>query len=261
MRQAALSVRFRTSVFVSGIVTSAAACVAMAMMISEDSTSPRLLARVAGLVYLLLIVSGGVGYYSSAALVVDGDTAATARSILDAESLWRAGLAALLVMLVCDVVVAVLFYVLFEPVNRTASLLAMAFRLVMTAVLAVNLFTRSGTPLLLRDATLDADQRQALALVALAHFDRGFNIALVFFGGCCLAIGWLISRATFMPWRAGLVLVARHDGRERRAVAQRAAGTGCSGSTLKMSLRPRAERLLNPQIDSRCRPSYTCPCT
>jgi hypothetical protein len=142
-------------------------------------------------VYLLLIVSGGVGYYSGAALIVDGDPAATARNVLGAESLWRVGFAAMLAMLVCDVVVAVLFYVLFEPTSRTVSLLAMAFRLVMTAVLAVNL-TRSGTLLLLRDGAgaLDADQRQMLALLALELFDRGFNIALVFFGGCCLAIGW-----------------------------------------------------------------------
>jgi Domain of unknown function (DUF4386) len=38
-----------------------------------------------------------------------------------------------------------------------------------------------------------------LVLLALERFDRGFNIALVFFGGCCLAIGWLIFRSTFLP--------------------------------------------------------------
>jgi hypothetical protein len=55
------------------------------MTIPQAPTSPRLLARIAGLVYMLLIVSGGVGYYSGAALIVDGDPAATARNVLGAE--------------------------------------------------------------------------------------------------------------------------------------------------------------------------------
>jgi hypothetical protein len=79
--------------------------------------------------------------------------------------LWRLGVAALLVMLAGDVAVAVIFYILFKPVNGTLALLGFAFRLVLTAILGVNMLARSAPLLLLRDvassAALGTDQMHA----------------------------------------------------------------------------------------------------
>jgi hypothetical protein len=69
------------------------------------------------------------------------------------------------VMLTCAVAVAVIFYALFKPVNRSLALLGFAFRLVMTAILGVNMLARSAPLLLLRDvassAALGTDQMHA----------------------------------------------------------------------------------------------------
>jgi hypothetical protein len=145
-----------------------------------------------------------------AALIVFGEAAATANNILASEQLWRLGFAALLVMLTCDVGVAVIFYVLLKPVNRTIALLGFAFRLVMTAILGVNMLARFAPLLLLRDGASSAafrtDQMQALALLSVKLFKQGFIVALVFFGLHCLAIGWLIFRSTFLPRILGVLL-------------------------------------------------------
>jgi hypothetical protein len=49
---------------------------------------------------------------------VPGDSAATAGNILGSESLFRVGLAGQMPTCVCDVALAMILYVLLEPVSR-----------------------------------------------------------------------------------------------------------------------------------------------
>jgi len=172
--------------------------------------SPRLQARIAGFLYLIIIVAGAFGYTSSSTLIVWNDAAATAGNILASEQLWRLSLGAMLVMLACDVAVAAIFYVLFKPVNKTLSLLGFAFRLVLVAIVGVTMLARYAPLLLLKDAASAAfgtDQMQALGLLSIRLFERGFTVALVFFGFHCLVIGWLIFRSGFLPRILGVLLV------------------------------------------------------
>ena len=172
--------------------------------------SPRWQARIAGILYLILIVVGAVGYTIHSKLFVWNDAAATARNILVSEQLWRLSFAAMLVMLACDVAVAAIFYVLFKPVNTTLSLIACAFRLVMVTIAGVALLGRYTPLLLLKDpasAAFESNQLQAMGLLSLKMFERGFDVALLFFGLHCLAIGWLIYRSSFLPRFLGVLLV------------------------------------------------------
>ncbi len=172
--------------------------------------SPRSQARVAGFLYLIIIVAAAFGYTSSSTLIVWDDAAATAGNILASEQLWRLSLGAMLVMLACDVVVAAIFYVLFKPVNKTLSLIGFAFRLVLVAIVGVTLLARYVPLLLLQDAASAAfgtDQMQALGLLSIRLFEGGFTVAQVFFGFHCLVIGWLIFRSAFLPRILGVLLV------------------------------------------------------
>jgi hypothetical protein len=172
--------------------------------------SPRSHARIAGFLYLIIIVAGAAGYTMHSTLFVGNDAAATASNILASEQLWRLSFAAMLVMLACDVAVAAIFYVLFKPVNRTLSLIACAFRLVLVAIVGVAILGRYEPLLLLKDsasAAFETDQLQAMALFSIKMFERGFDVALVFFGFHCLATGWLIYRSRFLPRFLGVLLV------------------------------------------------------
>lgn len=171
--------------------------------------SARLHARVAGLLYLIIIVAGAVGYTTHSSLIVWNDAAATASNILASEQSWRLSSVAMLVMLVCDVGVAGVFYVLFKPVNRSLSLIACVFRLVLVAVVAVAMLFRYLALDLSKDtasAAIGADETQALAILSIRLFEQGFTVALVFFGFHCLAIGWLIFRSRFLPTFLGVLL-------------------------------------------------------
>jgi hypothetical protein len=82
-------------------------------------------ARVAGLAYLIIIAAGIYAeFFVRSSLVVPGDATTTASNIASSELLFRSGLASEFIMLACDVLIAVMLYVVFEPVSRTLSLLA-----------------------------------------------------------------------------------------------------------------------------------------
>jgi hypothetical protein len=117
--------------------------------------SPRLKARIAGALYLLSFLTAAF-------------TELFARGRLN----FAGGLIAVLGM----VVVTLLFYDIFKPVNRSLSLLAAFFGLV------------------------------GLTFEALRLQPRGVNVAIVFAGFYCLLIGYLIFRATFLPRALGALM-------------------------------------------------------
>src|SRR6516162_5117061 len=92
--------------------------------------SPRTLARTAGGIYVLNVVGGpfAIGYVS-AAILVPGDAAATARNLLAHELLYRVGLLAHLIIVALNVPLGVILYDLLKVVNRRAALLVLFFTL------------------------------------------------------------------------------------------------------------------------------------
>jgi hypothetical protein len=135
---------------------------------------------------------------------------ATAANILAHESLYRFGGAADLIGLACDTAVALIFYELFKPVNRSLSLLAAFFRLMFIAIMAANTLNHFA-PLGFLGGSHDlsiftAAQLRAEALVSLRLHALGYNICLVFFGLTCLLLGYLIFRSTFLPRIVGVFI-------------------------------------------------------
>ena len=100
--------------------------------------SPRVLARIGGGLYLIVIVIGLFGEaFVRNRIVVPGDATATAANLRSLESLWRFGIAAELVLLICAVSLFLIFFVLLRPVSRELALLAVCFNLMALAVEAV----------------------------------------------------------------------------------------------------------------------------
>lgn len=93
-------------------------------------------AAVAGLGLFVMAVLAFTMFAAFENLVVTGDTAKTARNIVDHELLFRTIICGFLIVAVLDVVVAWALYVLFRPVNRSIALLSAWFRVVYAALLA-----------------------------------------------------------------------------------------------------------------------------
>jgi hypothetical protein len=170
------------------------------------------LARIAGLLYLIIIVSGIFAeFFVRQSLKVPGDAAATASNIMASEMLFRAGIAGDLIMIVADIALALVFYLLFRPVSNALALLAAFFRLAQAIILGINLLNLffalqlfEGTGYL---SLIGADQLQALGMVFLDAHGIGYTIGLTFFAINLLILAYLVFKSGYFPRILGVLLV------------------------------------------------------
>jgi hypothetical protein len=176
-----------------------------------ESGTALLYARVAGFLYLVIIVLGLLGEAGVRnSLIVSGDASATAQRILESEFLWRLHIAGQYVLLVSAIAMTLIWYVLLRPVNHKLTLLAVFFALVSLAVEAVGdlhlqdvLIPLSGAGYL---KTVDPQQLHALAYMSVVAHAHAFGVALIFFGIECLIVGYLVRKSGYFPKAIGAMM-------------------------------------------------------
>ena len=167
---------------------------------STREESPRRMARIAGVVYLLNFAFGPT-LYALAKYVVVKDAVATAANVAAHQSLFELGFAGHVIATASYLVVTALFYWLFRPVNKTISLAAALFSAVGCAVLALaSVFYIAPV--------VNHGIEPALMLLFFKLYSNCYNVSLIFFGFYCASIGYLIIRSTFLPriFGAGMML-------------------------------------------------------
>jgi hypothetical protein len=174
--------------------------------------SPQFYARIGGLAYLIIIVAGGLGeLFIRNAIIVPGNASATAANIMASPLLWRIGIAGDILMHVCDLILAMVYYLLFRQVNKNLAMLSVLFGLIQTAVLVANKLNLLMPFFLLGNEdclkAFDTQQLQALAYVSIKAHGHGFAIGLIFFGFECLIDGYLIFKSGFLPRMLGVLIV------------------------------------------------------
>jgi hypothetical protein len=173
--------------------------------------SPLVYARLGGVLYLAIIVFGAFAEgFVIDKLVVAGDAAATARSILASPALWQFGVAVNVLVVLCAVPLLWIEYLLLRPVSKSLVLLAVFLNLVSLAVEAISkVFMLLVVPLLANAEYLQAFGSRQLAMLAnvvLKAHGITFNVALLFFGGTCLVNGYLIFKSGYFPKFLGILL-------------------------------------------------------
>jgi hypothetical protein len=175
----------------------------------EDS--PQLYARIAGLLYLVIILMGTFGelFVRNKLLVYENPTA-TANNIIHSDFLWRIGIAGDLIMQICDLPVMILLYYLLKPVNKKLALLNLSFNLIQTAILAVNKLNLLGAMFFLGDSeylkSFSPNQLHTLSYLSIKLHNFGFGIGLIFFGFVCLLEGYLIYKSGYFPKTIGVLM-------------------------------------------------------
>jgi uncharacterized protein DUF4386 len=99
------------------------------LMLAHDiESSPQLYARIGGALYLMLIVLGFYGQAIRNRFVVSGNASATAVNIASHEPMWRAGIAAEFLALICATAFAMIYFYLLRPVSKELNLMATFLR-------------------------------------------------------------------------------------------------------------------------------------
>ena len=129
----------------------------MIKWIAELSQDPR--ARITGVVYLSYFLTAVFGQFFIERPVIY--------------------VIANLIAFACYIVLTLLFYFMFKPVNRRLSLFAAIFSLAGCIIGVLGLF----------------------------KFAPSFLNPLLFFGPYCILIGWLIFRSTFLPRILGVLMM------------------------------------------------------
>lgn len=173
--------------------------------------------RFAGLLYLIIICCGLFSeLFVRSTMIVPGNANETAQNIINNISLFKVGFAADIIMVICDIAVAVIFYLLLREVNKGLALAAAFFRLVQAAIIGMNLLHHFAAALLLEGApylsAIETSQINAQAMFFLNMHSYGYLISGVFFGMSCMVLGILFYRSAFFPKFLGVMLVAASIG-------------------------------------------------
>ena len=183
----------------------------MQMQLRRGDVHPLTLARLGGGLYLAIIVLGLFAeMFVRNRLVVPGDAAATAMRLTYAGAVWRYGILAEFLAFPCSIVLAMVYFVLLNPVSRPLNLLATFFRMVGIAVQAgaVLCLVAALFPLGTSEAmrALAPEVRNALVTLAIKCHTQGFSMSLFFTGCTFLVHGFLIRRSEFLPRILGVLI-------------------------------------------------------
>lgn len=179
--------------------------------------SQRGVALTAGFGLLVMAVLAPFAYFGVLkTLVVPADATATVNNIIASDGLFRVAIAAFLIVIILDIVVAWALYVQLKPVNRDLSMLVAWLRLAFAAVFAYALANLLDVAQLLGNAdylaTLSPQQLDALVMSSVASFDNGWDIALALFGLHLVGLGVLLFRSAWFPRFIGVLVVIAGGG-------------------------------------------------
>ncbi|TDC80074.1 DUF4386 domain-containing protein [Micromonospora sp. KC606] len=171
--------------------------------------TPRRLARIAGLLYLITGVCGAFAEIVRATVYKAGDAVTTAANVATHAGLVRASVVADLVAVPTGLFTAMALYLLLRHVHANAARTMVAFLAVAAAMMALNL-AHQYQALQVSDAAhtgpFSGQGSDALVLLMLDLHHHGYLMTQIFFGLWLLPMGYLVYRSGMIPRVIGVLL-------------------------------------------------------
>lgn len=174
---------------------------------SQEAIPDHGAARVAGLIYLVVVVTGMFSLaYAPSRLFAGADPLAIAADLSANEQLFRLSIASELVCYTAFLLLPLALYRLLAPVGRSAAVVMVALVAVSVPITLFNLTHHLD---ILRLVTDDASNPSQLTRMsrALDSYNDGQFIAQLFWGLWLVPFGYLVFRSGFLPRLLGVVLV------------------------------------------------------
>jgi hypothetical protein len=173
--------------------------------------APQRLARITGLLYLIMAVCGGSAEILRTAVHEPHDAAATAQNVVAHAGLVRIGVTADLLAVIFGMLTAMAAYVLLKHVNKNAARAVVIFTVAAAAMMGLNMVHQFGALLVATDPTyadaLGAGESDALVLLLFELHRHGYLTAQIFFGLWLLPLGYLVYKSGMFPRVLGVLLM------------------------------------------------------
>jgi len=168
-------------------------------------------ARFAGLLFLLMVVSGLFAEIFFRQKLFTNDIAATVDNILHNDFLYRAGILSDIIMSLSYLFTALVLYKLLVSVNKNMASLMVLFAAAGCVLLLSNIMNEFA-PLYMvgtgsQIGSLGSGQLQAMAMLSYNTYGHGYMIGQVFFALWVLPLGVLIYRSKFIPKVFGILFL------------------------------------------------------
>lgn len=166
-------------------------------------------ARIAGLLFLLMVLTGVFAEIFFRQKLFSSDLSATAENILRNMTLYRIGILSDIEMSVSYLFTALALYRLLVSVNKNMAMLMVLFASMGSVLLLSNIMNEYAPLMMLTESipagALGIGQLQAMAMLSFSAFGHGYMIGQVFFALWVLPLGVLLYRSEFIPKVFGIL--------------------------------------------------------
>ena len=180
--------------------------------ISLMMNSNKKTARLAGLVYLVVVLGGifSLAYVPSQLIVWD-EASATVNNIVTSESLYRLGIVSGLICYTFFLLLPLILYKLLSQVDKTQASLMVILAVVSVPISFISILYKIDVLSLLSGAdylgVLEPEQLQAQVMLSLKSYNNGMLIAQIFWGLWLFPFGYLVFKSGFLPKILGILLM------------------------------------------------------
>ncbi|AXY74334.1 DUF4386 domain-containing protein [Paraflavitalea soli] len=169
-------------------------------------------ARLAGLIYLVVVVTGIFSLaYVPSKLIDWKDAAKTVQQITASESLFRWGIASSILCYIAFLGLPLALYQLLKPVHEQAAKLMVILAIVSVPISFLNMQHKFEVLTLIKGAEhlqiFDSVQIASQVMAQLSAYDDGLLIVTVFWGLWLLPFGFLVYHSGMLPKVWGVLLV------------------------------------------------------
>jgi hypothetical protein len=173
--------------------------------------SPKTLARIAGVFYVLMFGFTFLAAGLRSSILVAGDAGATASNLRESTATFRVSILADLLQLVFFLLAFMTLYALLRHANQIAAAAMVVFTAVAVGMYSLNLLNLVSAMNVAIDnkytqifGATNADQLTALYTSTYAN---GYMFSGIFFGLLLMPLGYLVIKAGYFHWVLGALLI------------------------------------------------------
>lgn len=170
-------------------------------------------ARIAGILYLLLVISGFIYLvYIPSELIDFKNAIKTIENIRNSELLFRLGIVTAICSSLIFMLLPLALYNLLKNVNKVSAKFMVLFAIISVPISFVNILNKFSVLTLINKPEyrqqIGQGEFQTQVMLYLENYNNGIQISQIFWGLWLLPFGYLVYKSGFLPKILGVFLMA-----------------------------------------------------